>query len=82
MSVTNAPSTLPVQLIQGYWVLNVVHDAGWVSVAVSRTKYAIKFLSHVICQSVLVTHHVYQSLHQLKIYPVAALAVTVDHVAL
>ena len=28
VSVTNAPSTLPVQLIQGYWVLNVVHDAG------------------------------------------------------
>ena len=82
VNVTSVPSVLPVQLIRGYCVLNELHDAGWVRVTVPRLKYAIKFLSHETCQSVLVTHHVYQSLHQLKIYPVAALAVTVVHVAL
>ena len=40
--VTNVPSTLPVPLIQGYWVLNVVHDAGCVSVVTGiNEKYAI-----------------------------------------
>ena len=41
VNVTTVQSTLPVPLIHGYWVLNVVHDAGCVSVTEINEKYAI-----------------------------------------